>query len=123
MLRREEELRLSEEVQEQYAAVEVDDSDLDWMHITDALQRRVVREFGATSENEGEALAALRRAAREDHDFTPLYVRYQRARQGDLHAGSEVVECPLLKLDGTPTTLLSETATTSTSCVLAGSYS
>lgn len=125
MLRREEELRLSAEVQAQYAAVEVDSSERDWMDVTVELQRQVVREFGASEHEEGAALAALREGALRCESFTPLYVKYQRARRGDLAVGDAAVDCELLKLDGRATTLLSEAndGEGRPTCVLAGSYS
>lgn len=124
MLRREEELRLSTEVQEHYAAVEVDSSEQDWMDVTVELQRRVVREFGASEHEEGAALAALREGALQcETGFTPLYVKYQRARRGDLAVGDAAVNCELLQLDGRGTTLLSEVSEGQPTCVLAGSYS
>lgn len=43
MLRKEESMRLSKEVQARYAAAEVDGSDTDWMEVTVMLQRDVVR--------------------------------------------------------------------------------
>lgn len=125
MLRREEELRLSEEVQAEYAAVEVDGSDSDWMDVTDELQRAVAREFGATARTEAAALHAMRQAAANAiRGFTPLYVRFQRAREGDLTIGERLRDCPLLDLHMQPTTLHKAVAAGKrVSCVLAGSYS
>lgn len=124
MLRREEELRLSEEVQAKYAAVEVDGSERDWMDVTEQLQRSVVREFGASHRTEAAALHAMRRGAANGGGFTPLYVRFQRAREGDLRCGEQLRDCPLLGLDMEPTSLQTAVAQGKrVSCVLAGSYS
>lgn len=120
---REEQLRLSPEVQAAYTAAEVDSSDSDWLLVTEELQRRVVREFGATDENEAATLCALRRAALDNEEFVPLYVRFQRARLGQLRIGNAVADCELMKIDGGVTSLENELRPESTTCVLAGSYS
>jgi len=128
MLRREEELRLSPEVQARYAAVEVDGSDVDWMHVTEQVQRCVVREFGASLHQEAGAIHAMREAAQEGTGgFVPLYVRYQRARLGQLRVGDNAPDCSLATLHAEPTTLLSCTNVAEADdmpvCVVAGSYS
>ncbi len=58
-LQREDELRLSSEVQQQYAAAELRE-DIDWMEVTDGLQRRVLREAGVAEEHLERCLAAMR---------------------------------------------------------------
>lgn len=122
MLRREEELRLSAAVQERYAAVEIDSSDLDWMHVTEELQRQVVREFGATEDTEVEALMALRHGATKGR-YQSLYVRYQRARQGELLVGDRVPNCRLVDVEMKATSLHDEIDDQRPVCLLAGSYS
>lgn len=112
MLERENELRLSDEVQAMYAAVERDESEHDWIEVTENLQRELLREFSIPLELEVEALRTLRKAAREDPELCeiPLYSvkRFQRARRGDLQAQDAVVDCSMMRLDGATTTLLSE---------------
>jgi len=91
---------LSPEVQARYAAVEVDRSDIDWMHVT---------EQAGTG------------------GFVPLYVRYQRARLGELCVGDDAPDCSLATLDAQPTTLLNHTKAAEEEdmprCLMAGSYS
>jgi hypothetical protein len=60
-LQREDELRLSSEAQQQYAAAELRE-DVDWMEVTDGLQRRVLREEGIAEEHLEHALRAMRAA-------------------------------------------------------------
>lgn len=60
-LQREDALRLSSEVQQQYAAAELRE-DVDWMEVTDGLQRRVLREEGVAEEQLEVALRAMRGA-------------------------------------------------------------
>ncbi|PRW59105.1 iodothyronine deiodinase [Chlorella sorokiniana] len=83
MLRREDELRLSAEVQEAYAAAELRE-DTDWMEVTEGLQRRVLREFGVPPHQEETALRHFRAAPHMHPELKPLaiYHRHQRSRQG-----------------------------------------
>jgi len=122
MLRREEELRLSAAIQERYATVEIDSSDLDWMHVTEELQRQVVREFGATEDTEVQALMVLRHGATRG-PYQPLYVRFQRARQGELRVGDRVPNCRLVDIEMKETSLHDEINNQKPVCLLAGSYS
>jgi hypothetical protein len=66
--------------------------DTDWMEVTDRLQRRVVREFGAAPAAEDAALRHLRAAPHRHPHLKPLalYHRFQRSRQGDLGEGGAV---------------------------------
>lgn len=119
---------MSPEVQARYAAVEVDRSDIDWMHVTEQLQRRVVREFGVSLHEEADATQAMREAAQAGTGgFVPLYVRYQRARLGELCVGDDAPDCSLATLDAQPTTLLNHTKAAEEEdmpvCLVAGSYS
>jgi hypothetical protein len=90
MLRRENELRLSEETQRKYQEAERK-SETDWMEVTIELQRQVVREFGIKDIERGvhAIQSAYSRYGSTDKDFfdIPLYVRHNRARQGDLVEG------------------------------------
>lgn len=99
--------RLSPETQAAYAAAEARE-DTDWMEVTDALQRRVLRDIMLVPlHHEAAALRALRAAT---HTFPslasiPLYVRHQRARAGCLAPGDAAPDVPLLHADGRATTL------------------
>jgi hypothetical protein len=106
--------RLSADTQAAYAAAEAADADPahGWMEVTDALQRRLLRQRGVPPEREAAALRALRAAT---HTFPalaaiPLYRRFQRARAGALAPGDAPPDVPLLAADGSRTTLLSGVA-------------
>lgn len=94
MLRRENELRLSDETQKKYMEAEKK-SEADWINVTLELQRQVVREFGIRNIDRGvhAIQSAYSRYGATDSDFfeIPLYVRYNRARQGDLKEGEPAV--------------------------------
>ena len=97
------------------------------MHVTEELQRRVARHFGADNpEEELQAMRAMRRAAVSGAvagGFAPLYVRFQRARKGSLQVGDRAPDCSLLYPDGTGTSLHEQIAGPGKTCILAGSYS
>jgi hypothetical protein len=107
LLHRENAARLSPATQALYAAAEAR-QDTDWMEVTDALQRRLLREAGVPPLSEAAALRALRAAT---HTYPalasiPLYVRHQRARAGELAPGPAAPDVPLLTLAGERTSLL-----------------
>eukprot|EP00698_Gefionella_okellyi_P019658 TRINITY_DN6058_c0_g1_i1.p1 TRINITY_DN6058_c0_g1~~TRINITY_DN6058_c0_g1_i1.p1 ORF type:complete len:225 (-),score=40.22 TRINITY_DN6058_c0_g1_i1:541-1215(-) len=108
MLRRETELRLSPEIQALYAQAERSGTE-DWMDVTNRMQRQLVRDFGFGAVEDA-VVDMLRRASvlyPHDSDFRtiPLYVRHNRARQGDLVRGSPVPDVPLAHEDGSLTSL------------------
>ncbi|KAI7840526.1 hypothetical protein COHA_005825 [Chlorella ohadii] len=76
MLRREDELRLSAEVQEAYAAAELRE-DTDWMEVTEGLQRRVLREFGVPPHQEETALRHFRAAPHLHPELKPLAIYHR----------------------------------------------
>jgi hypothetical protein len=127
MLRRENELRLSEETQEKYAAAEAS-TDTDWLAVTEALQKQVVMEFGYDDSME-DALYCLRCASQlypNDPAMKeiPLYVKYNRARDGQLKEGDEAPNTVAVDLNGTSCKLLDCVADTNKPLVVvAGSYS
>ena len=83
---KEEKLRLSEEMQEAYAATENDSSYVDWITFTgEVIQPRILTDAGLVANKEN--LYRLRVAAQKTNVF---WVRYNRARQGDLTKGSEI---------------------------------
>ena len=136
MLRREDELRLSESVQQEYGAR----PDLDgFVEITDGVQRRVCAEFGLEDDD---AIAAALDAMRGCEALWPEhadafrqishYRRFNRARSGELGAHSPVPDVDLGSLTDTAadtpdTTLLSALAPSAAAgvptLIVAGSYS
>lgn len=62
VLSREDELRLSPETQVAYAAAEAHTSSIDWLEVTEGLQRRVLLEAGVDAHQMAAALAAMRSA-------------------------------------------------------------
>lgn len=117
MLVRENELRLAPETQRTYEKAEAgslwvtDDDDgeprcEDWLEVTDKLQRRVVREFLSCGEDDTWRKETLLRALRSATNWypslrsIPLYVRFNRARVGDLRPGAVFPNPSVLGLDG-----------------------
>jgi hypothetical protein len=92
VLRRECELRLSEETLSELAATLPAARTLaDHTAVIDALQARVVREFGIADTPRGvELLRSCVSRYPDDSDFAeiPFYVRYNTCWEGDLAAGS-----------------------------------
>lgn len=104
MLRREDELRLSDKVQRAYGG---SDSFERFCEITEIVQRQVVAEFGFEEEAAASAaIEALRccEALWPDHADTfqrlSHYRRFNRARRGELRAGDAVPDVPLGSLEG-----------------------
>ncbi len=62
ILSREDELRLSSETQAAYEAAEAHTSSIDWLEVTEGLQRRVLREAGVADNQMAAALTAMRTA-------------------------------------------------------------
>ena len=98
MLERENELRLSESVQVQFAEAERS-SHSDWIEVASEVQRKVLREFGVSDR----ALHAYRCAANK-HGIS-LYVKNNRARKGNLVVGSDVPDVSVVSvgIDGEDT--------------------
>lgn len=125
MLIRENELRISPETQKAYHAAERR-TDVSWMQVTEELQKQVVQEHGITDIEYG--LINLRIAHvlyPEETDFKeiPLYVKYNRCRQGDLKCGDLIPEIPLKHLDGKHTLLSSFYNKGRPLVIIGGSYS
>lgn len=93
MLRRENELRLSEDVQKRFEDAERSGSTTDWIEVASEVQKEILREFNV-SEN---ALHAYRCAANK-HGVS-LYVKYNRARKGDLEIGSQAPNVPVVSVE------------------------
>ncbi|CAG8667205.1 13305_t:CDS:2 [Funneliformis caledonium] len=107
LLREEERLRLSPEIQKQYYNVGNDPTlGIDWMDVTDQMQKKLVKDFGYSNE----AVQLLRRAPQLYKDYpafhtTQLYVRNNIARKGDLTEGMKAPDCPLVPLESLATTV------------------
>jgi len=122
MLIRENELRLSDEYQKQYSEAEKT-SFSSWLDVTDQLQRQIIREFNLDEEME-DALLCLRCATQIYPDLKdiPLYVKYNRARDGDLQIGDIVPDVPIVQLNGQENQLFDGLKSSST-VLISGSYS
>lgn len=96
VLSREDELRLSPETQVAYSAAEEHTSSIDWLEVTEGLQRKVLLEAGVSSGQMAAALAAMRSAPYRHPALKPLciYHRHQRAYEGP-PVGSIVPELQL----------------------------
>ncbi|CAF1619515.1 unnamed protein product, partial [Didymodactylos carnosus] len=124
MLIREDELRRSPEIQERYAQAEIS-NDQSWLDVTHDLQKQIIKEFGLEDEMD-DALNCLRCATQIYPDLKdiPLYIRNNRARDGDLHVGSIAPDTPIIKLDGSESRLFDSLEQTEQSTVIiSGSYS
>jgi hypothetical protein len=124
MLLRENDLRLSAEYQQRYLEAEQSSSSThSWLNITDELQRQIIREFQLDDDME-EALLCLRCATTiyPDLKCIPLYVRYNRARDGDLKIGDVTPDVPVIKLNGEESHLFDDLKPLPT-VLIGGSYS
>ncbi len=122
MLIRENELRLSDQYQKRYSDAEKT-SFSSWLDVTDELQRQIIREFNLDEEME-DALLCLRCATQIYPDLKdiPLYIKYNRARDGDLQIGDIVPNVPIVQLDGQEKHLFDGLKSSST-VLISGSYS
>lgn len=107
MLRRDDELRLSEAVQSRYA-LEPDSWEWKWQ-VTDDVQRQVCKEFGF-GDDTSEGLDLLRSAlALFPHDDelrdAAHYLRHNIHAECGVPVGCVVPDLPLYGLDGGPTSL------------------
>ena len=93
------------------------------------IQREVLREFGVKPAQEADALHQLRASVAGPHadpelKAIPLYVRYQRARRGNLVAPCKAPDAALYGLDGVEaTTLLAQAKPGRPLFVVSGSWS
>ena len=100
MLKRDNELRLSESVQKRFEEAERSGSQTDWIEVATHVQLEVLREFNVSAK----ALHAYRCAANK-HDIS-LYVKYNRAREGKLKVGTKAPNVELISLENDDTTTL-----------------
>ncbi|CAF0719577.1 unnamed protein product [Rotaria sp. Silwood1] len=115
MLIRENELRLSDEYQKRYCEAEKISSSSSWLNVTDELQRQIIHEFNLDDEMD-DALLCLRCATQiyPDLKHIPLYVQYNRARDGDLKIGDIAPNVPVVQLNGQQTQLFDGLKSSST---------
>lgn len=95
MLKRENELRLSEDAQRRFEEAERSGGKTDWIEVACEIQKEVLREFGVEASKE--ALHAYRCAANK-HGIS-LYVKHNRARKGDLQAGSSAPNVQVVSIE------------------------
>ena len=97
MLKRENELRLGQEVQKRFEEAERSGSNTDWIEVATQVQLEVLREF-----NVAESSLQAYRCAANKHGIS-LYVKYNRAREGSLKVGAAAPDVSLISLmdDGT----------------------
>jgi len=120
MLKRENDLRLSDVVQHRFAEAERSGS-ADWMVVADEVQKEVLVEFNV--EPTQEALLAYRCAANKYG--ISFYVKHNRSHEGVLKVGSEAPEVDLFSCDAaaTPTSILALQRLDRPLIVVAGSLS
>ena len=87
-------MRQSAETQAKYTAAE-SSVDTDWMMVTDRSRRELLKEHGLPATEP--SIRALQRAALA-YPTIPLYVRYNRCRQGELAVGDRVPDVPLIEV-------------------------
>jgi hypothetical protein len=124
-MRAEEAARLSMATQRAYAAAEAR-TDSSWLTVTADLQRRVLERAGVPSERMAAALYVLRAAAQlfpDDAELRaiPLQVRNNRACEGRLREGGQLVDLPLHHLNS-GTTSLSKACAGRPTLLVAGSF-
>mmetsp|Transcript_47123 Transcript_47123/g.52685 ORF Transcript_47123/g.52685 Transcript_47123/m.52685 type:complete len:122 (-) Transcript_47123:505-870(-) len=121
MLKRENELRRSDAIQERFSKAEMS-GNTDWIEVATMVQKEVLTEFNI--EPTEKALLAYRNAA-NNHGIS-LYVKYNRARKGDLRVGMAAPDVSLVSIDSglaERTTLLSYQRSDRPLIIVAGSIS
>eukprot|EP01121_Diplochlamys_sp_Union-15-3_P021666 TRINITY_DN8891_c0_g1_i2.p1 TRINITY_DN8891_c0_g1~~TRINITY_DN8891_c0_g1_i2.p1 ORF type:complete len:366 (+),score=40.92 TRINITY_DN8891_c0_g1_i2:98-1195(+) len=104
ILKREDELRLSAEVQALFS-----DPGNDTVHVAAIVQERVAKEFGFQNVEEAVSIIRSVPALYPDHPELhriPHYQKYNRSKRGSLNVGDTIPDVPLSFLDGAPISLL-----------------
>ncbi|CAF3883335.1 unnamed protein product [Rotaria sp. Silwood1] len=122
-------MRLSQETQQLLSSIE-DRKDIDWMDIIADLQTNLIKNAIGKDATEDEIQYGLRilRSAHQlylnDSEFhnLSLYVRHNRAKQGNLHVGDLAVDIQLLNMNGEFVSLLSYFHFNRPLLIIAGSY-
>ena len=105
MLRREDELRRSSEYQKEMEAAE-ESASTEWMDVVGRIQDRVVAEANEDDKPEPIYTVEELRVAASRHPHIAHWVKFNRARQGDLKEGDEAPDVEMRNLDESKTTLL-----------------
>ncbi|CAF1433075.1 unnamed protein product [Rotaria sp. Silwood1] len=129
LLIKEEQIRLSQETQQLLSNIE-DRKDIDWMDVIADLQTNLIKEAIGEDATEEEIQCGLRifRSAHQlyanDDEFhnLSLYVRHNRAKQGNLHIGDSAMDVKLLNINGEFVSLLSYFQSNRPLLIIAGSY-
>ena len=97
----------------------------DWIEVATAVQRRVARESlpAGASEGDVDARVAAMRYAAQRHPEICHWVRFNRARVGDLRAGDVAPDVKLWHLGGAATSLLADRDLSKPLVVVSGSLS
>ena len=97
----------------------------DWIEVATAVQRRVAREslLAGASEGDVDARVTAMRYAAQRHPECCHWVRFNRARVGDLREGDAAPDVPLWHLDGAATSLLAGRDLSKPLIVVSGSLS
>ena len=97
----------------------------DWIEVATAVQRRVARESlpAGASEGDVDARVAAMRYAAQRHPEICHWVRFNRARVGDLREGDAAPDVSLSRLDGAATSLLADRDLSKPLVVVSGSLS
>jgi hypothetical protein len=122
ILRRENDLRLSEETLANFSCCSTPDG---WLDVVDKLQRRIASEFGLSEQVGLDAMRLADKLLPDDPEVTEisLYRKYNRCRDGDLREGDHAPDVPLhLVADGKRTALHSLLNECTPLVVFVGSY-
>ena len=97
----------------------------DWIEVATAVQRRVARESlpAGASEGDVDARVTAMRYAAQRHPECCHWVRFNRARVGDLREGDAAPDVSLWRLDGAATSLLAGRDLSKPLVVVSGSLS
>eukprot|EP01091_Cochliopodium_minus_P004809 TRINITY_DN146_c0_g1_i1.p1 TRINITY_DN146_c0_g1~~TRINITY_DN146_c0_g1_i1.p1 ORF type:complete len:249 (-),score=69.59 TRINITY_DN146_c0_g1_i1:565-1311(-) len=101
MYRRENELRLSEEIQQKMDGCQMDDDDA-YADLLDNLQKEVLKEFGYQGSDEDVSLFRQQLSFYpEDKELKsiPLYSKFNRTRDGPLQVGDELYDTTLCHIN------------------------
>ena len=106
MLQREDELRKAPETQAAMQRAE-ESVDMEWMDVVEAIQLRVVKEFCEAQDVSSVNISVLElRAAALRHPEVAHWVKFNRARRGDLVVGSQAPNVHLRQAMGGKSTYL-----------------
>lgn len=105
LLRREDELRRSPKYQKEMEAAE-ESANTEWMDVVSGIQNRVVAEANEDDKPEPIYTVEELREAASRHPDIAHWVKFNRARQGDLKEGDEAPDMTMRNLDESETTLL-----------------